>query len=86
MLGSSVFHICPQHVVSQFHTDFMLLPFSLVTRFHSALQIATDEWLPLLHEFVAIRAASPARARVQNSQVRAFYSREIALASLYVDQ
>ena len=32
--GLSVFHMCPQHVVSQFHTDPMLLSFSVVRRFH----------------------------------------------------
>ena len=48
-----------------------------------ALQTATsDVWPPLLHESVVMRAVSPALARVQNSRVRALYSREIALASL----
>ena len=32
--GLSVFHMCPQHVVSQFHTDPVLLSFSVVRRFH----------------------------------------------------
>ena len=32
--GLSVFHMYPQHVVSQFHTDPMLLSFSVVRRFH----------------------------------------------------
>ena len=47
-----------------------------------ALQIAASgEWRPLPHEFTAIRAVSPALAWVQNSRIRAFYSREIALSS-----
>ena len=52
-----------------------------------ALQTATSgEWLPLLDEFLAIRAVSLALTWVQNRRVRAFYSREIALASLHVEQ
>ena len=32
--GLSVFHMCPHHVGSQFHTDPMLLSFSVWRRFH----------------------------------------------------
>ena len=84
---------CPQHVESQFHTWPMLLSFSVVsghfqkTPAHFALQIGTsDEWLPSPYEYMAIRAVSPALAKVQNSRVRAFYSQEIALSSLHADQ
>ena len=44
------------------------------------------ELLPSLHEFMAIRAVSPALASGQNCGVRAFHSREIALTSLHADQ
>ena len=90
--GLSVFHMCPQHVVSQFHTDPMLLSFSVVRRFHhghwhtcvaDCHQWCVASLTPRVHPWRFV--VSPAPAWVQNSRVRACHSREILLSSLHAD-